>query len=166
MSYPSGCYHVLCLHTDPAIQLNSRLLERHQTLVIPVVPLKASWLNHTEMSCYFSSLSELPSSGETQGILEVKVLTSPSGNSGSAVSSPPSAEMPKGCLFPDLIPNRDVRFLTRLTREGSPQGGFHHLAHKDRVTLGDNYIVHVYYINTKTIVREYNKGLQCVKLKQ
>ena len=48
----------LCLYTDPAIQLNSRLLERHQTLVIPVAPLKAFWLNCTNMSCYFSHLSE------------------------------------------------------------------------------------------------------------
>ena len=82
------------------------------------------------------------------------------------MSRPPSAEIPKGCLFPDLIPNRDVsqKFLTRLIREGSSKGGFHCLTHKDRITWDKNYIVHVYYINAKTIVREYNKGLQCVEL--
>ena len=152
----------------PSTQLKSRLLERYQTLVIPVVPLKAFWLNCTEMSCYFSHLSE--SSGSwIWRILKFRVLTSSStGNTGTAVSSPPSAKMPKGCLFPDLIPNRDVsqRFLTRLTREGSLRGGFHCLAHKDRITWGENYTVHVCYINTKTVVREYNKGLRCVKLKQ
>ena len=54
-----------CLHTDTAIQLTSRLLERHQKpLVTPVVPLKACWLNRTEMSCYFSHLSAVTDRGE------------------------------------------------------------------------------------------------------
>ena len=30
----------------------------------PVVPLKACWLNHTEMSCYFSHLSAVTDRGE------------------------------------------------------------------------------------------------------
>ena len=67
----------LCLHTDPAIQLISRLLERHQTLVIPVLPLKAFWLNHTEMSCYFSHLSELSGRGETIESLKLGFLLHP-----------------------------------------------------------------------------------------
>ena len=33
-------------------------------LVTPVVPLKACWLNHTEMSCYFSHLSAETDRGE------------------------------------------------------------------------------------------------------
>ena len=33
-------------------------------LVTPVVPLKACWLNHTEMSCYFSHLSAVTDRGE------------------------------------------------------------------------------------------------------
>ena len=54
-----------CLHTDTATQLTSRLLERHQKpLVTPVVPLKACWLNRTEMSCYFSHLSAVTDRGE------------------------------------------------------------------------------------------------------
>ena len=61
-----------------------------------------------------------------------------SGDTGIAVSSlPQSAEMPKGCLFPDLIPNRDVsqRYLAQLTREGSYKiGGFHYFLPKDRIT--------------------------------
>ena len=35
-------------------------------LVIPVVPLKACWLNHTEMSCYFSHLSAETGRGELE----------------------------------------------------------------------------------------------------
>ena len=76
----------------------------------------------------------------------------------------PSAEMPKGCLFPDLIPNRDVsqRFLIKLIREGSNLGGFYCLPKKDRITWGNDYNVYIYFINTKTIVKEYNKGLRSV----
>ena len=33
-------------------------------LVTPVVPLKACWLNRTEMSCYFSQLSAVTDRGE------------------------------------------------------------------------------------------------------
>ena len=33
-------------------------------LVTPVVPLKACWLNRTEMSCYFSHLSAVTDRGE------------------------------------------------------------------------------------------------------
>ena len=33
-------------------------------MVTPVVPLKACWLNHTEMSCYFSHLSAVTDRGE------------------------------------------------------------------------------------------------------
>ena len=82
-------------------------------------------------------------------------------------SLPVSAEMRKGCLFPDFIPNRDVsqRYLTKLTREGfSSLGGFHCLPRKDRVTWGSYYIVYVYYINMQTVVREVDEGYRCVHL--
>ena len=51
------------------------------------------------------------------------------------------------------------KFLIKLTREGSKKGSIHCLPKKDRVTWGSNYIVDIYFINTKTIVKEYNKGL-------
>ena len=35
-----------------------------KSLVTPVVPLKAYWLNRTEMSCYFSHLSAVTDRGE------------------------------------------------------------------------------------------------------
>ena len=38
-------------------------------LVTPVVPLKACWLNHTEMSCYFSYLSAVTDRGEVNEFL-------------------------------------------------------------------------------------------------
>ena len=82
-------------------------------------------------------------------------------------SLPQSAEMPKGCLFPDLIPNRDVsqRYLAKLTRKGSYSiGDFHCLPKKDRIIWGNNYIVHIYYIHMWTLVREVNKGYRCVHL--
>ena len=78
-----------------------------------------------------------------------------------------SAEMTRGCLFPDLIPNRDVsqRYLAKLTQEGSFSiGGFHCLCRKDRVTWGSNYTVHVHYIHMWTVVRDVNKGYKCVHL--
>ena len=82
-------------------------------------------------------------------------------------SLPQSAEMPKGCLFPDLIPNRDVsqRYLAQLTREGSYRiGGFHCLLPEDRITWGNTYTVHIYYIYVQTVVKEVNKGFRCVYL--
>ena len=75
--------------------------------------------------------------------------------------------MPKDCLLPDLIPNRDVsqRYLAILTREGSySSGGFHCLPLKDRATWGNAQTVHIYYIHIRTVVREVNKGLKCVNL--
>ena len=84
-------------------------------------------------------------------------------------SLPESAEMPKGCLFPDLIPNRDVsqRYLAKLIREGSYSlGGFHCLPKKDRNTWGSNFTVHVYYIHIQTVVREVNKEYRYVHLQQ
>ena len=75
--------------------------------------------------------------------------------------------MPKGCLFPDLIPNGDVkhRYKVKLTGEGSYKiGGFHCFLSKDRITWGDNYTVHVYYIHIRTVVKEVNKGIRCVNL--
>ena len=75
--------------------------------------------------------------------------------------------MPRGCLFPDIIPNRDVkhRYKVKMTGEGSYKiGGFHCLLPKDRITWGDNYIVHVHYIHVRTVVKEVNKGARCVHL--
>ena len=96
------------------------------------------------------------------------LTTSSNGDTGIAVSSlPQSAEMPKGCLFPDLIPNRDVcqRYLVQLTMEASYRiGGFHCLFPKDRITWGNTYTVHVYYIHAWTVVKEVNKGFRCVQL--
>ena len=84
-------------------------------------------------------------------------------------SLPQSAEMPKGCLFPDPIPNRDVsqRYLAQLTREGYYEiGGFHCLLPKDRINWGDHYIVHVHYIHVRSVVKEVNKGsLVCAPLR-
>ena len=75
--------------------------------------------------------------------------------------------MSKGCLFPELIPNRDVkhRFKVRLTGEGSYEiVGFHCLLPKDRITWDNQYIVHIYYIHIRTVVKEVNKGIRCVNL--
>ena len=41
-----------------------KLSEQIGPLVTPVVPLKACWLNRTEMSCYFSHLSAVTDRGE------------------------------------------------------------------------------------------------------
>ena len=76
-------------------------------------------------------------------------------------SLPERAEMSRGCLFPDSIPNRDVkhRLLIKLTREGSyMMGGFHCLLPKDRITWDNQYIVHIYYIHIRTVVKEVNRG--------
>ena len=85
-----------------------------------------------------------------------------------AVSSlPERTEMSRGCLFPDSIPNRDVkhRLLIKLTREGSYKiGGFHCLLPKDRITWDNQYIVHIYYIHIRTVVKEVNKGIRCANL--
>ena len=134
-----------------------------------MVPLKACWLSHTEMSCYFSHLSTETDRGELEESLKLGFLPlHPVETLELAVSSlPQSAEMLKGCLFPDLIPNRDVsqRYLAQLTREGSYKiGGFHCLLPKDRITWGDHYIMHVYYIHVRTVVKEVNKGVRCVHL--
>ena len=158
-------------------------------MVTPVVPLKACWLNRTEMSCYFSHLSAVTDRGEfyeslipgfppllgvgTVDICENLDFRVPTiiwfGDSGYlAVSSlPERAEMSKGCLFPDSIPNRDVkhRLLIKLTREGSYKiGGFHCLLPKDRITWDNQYIVHIYYIHIRTVVKEVNKGIRFVNL--
>ena len=64
-------------------------------------------------------------------------------------SLPESIEMPRGCLFPDHVLNRDVsqRYLAKLIKEGSYSiGGFHCLPRKDRVTWDSNYTVYIYYI--------------------
>ena len=167
-------------------------------MVTPVVPLKACWLNRTEMSCYFSHLSAVTDRGEFDeslipgfppllGVGTVDICETLKGShllgvgtfQGShhylvwgqwifAVSSlPERAEMSRGCLFPDSIPNRDVkhRLLIKLTREGSYKlGGFHCLLPKDRITWDNQYIVHIYYIHIRTVVKEVNKGIRCANL--
>ena len=55
--------------------------------------------------------------------------------------------------------------MAQLTREGSYSiGGFHCLCPKDRVTWDNQYNVHIYYINVRTVVREVNNGVRCVHL--
>ena len=54
----------LCLHTDAAIWLISRLLERHQDLGDPCGATEGLLAEHIEMSCYFSHLSALSGRGE------------------------------------------------------------------------------------------------------
>ena len=135
-----------------------------------MVPLKACWLNRTEMSCYFSHLSAVADRGEFDESSDSKVptITWCGGQWIFAVSSlPERAEMSRGCLFPDSIPNRDVkhRLLIKLTREGSYKiGGFHCLLPKDRITWDNQYIVHIYYIHIRTVVKEVNKGFRCANL--
>ena len=133
-----------------------------------MVPLKACWLNHTEMSYYFSHLSALTGRGEFEESLKWVLTTSSSGDTGLAVSNlSESAEMPKGCLFPDLIPNRDVsqRYLAKLTSKGSySTGGFYCLPRKDRITWGNINTVHVHFVHMQIVIREVNKGYKCVHL--
>ena len=62
---------------------------------------------------------------------------------------------------------RDVKhgLLIKLTREGSYKiGGFHCLLPKDRITWDNQYIVHIYYIHIRTVVKEVNKGIRCANL--
>ena len=113
----------------------------------PAVPLKACWLNRTEMSCYFSHLSAVTGRGEfDESLIPGFPPLLPVGTVHICCEQPTrSAEMPKGCLFPDLIPNRDVsqRYLAQLTREGSYKiGGFHCPLPKDRFTWGNQYTVY------------------------
>ena len=178
-----------CLHTDTAIQLTSRLLERHQN---PWWPLWSHWrpVGWTALRCLATSHNYL--------LWQIEVKSTNPWFQGShhylvrgqwtyakpwfqgshlylvwgqwifAVSSlPERAEMSKGCLFPDSIPNRDVkhRLLVKLTREGSYKiGGFHCLLPKDRITWDNQYIVHIYYIHIRTVVKEVNKGIRCANL--
>ena len=132
--------------------------------------MKAYWLNCTEMSCYFSHLSAVTDRGEFDeslipgfppllGVGTVDICCEhPTGK---------RAEMSKGCLFPDSIPNRDIkhRIKIKLTGEGSYKiGGFHCLLPKDRITWDNQYIVHIYNIHIRTVVKEVNKGIRCVNL--
>ena len=159
-----------CLHTDVAIQLTSRLLERHQN---PWWPLWYHWrpVGWTALRCLATSHTYL--------LWQIEVKSTNPWFQGShqylkwgqwvfAVSSlPERAEMSRGCLFPDSIPNRDVkhRLLIKLTREGSYKiGGFRCLLPKDRITWDNQYIVHIYYIHIWTVVKEVNKGIRCANL--
>ena len=178
-----------CLHTDAAIQLTGRLLERHQN---PWWPLWYHWrpVGWTALRCLSTSHTYLLSQIEVnsmnpwfQGSHHYLVwgqwTYAKPWFQGShqylkwgqwifAVSSlPERAEMSRGCLFPDSIPNRDDkhRLLIKLTREGSYKiGGFHCLLPKDRITWDNQYIVHIYYIHIRTVVKEVNKGIRCANL--
>ena len=121
------------------------------------------------MSCYFSHLLAETGSCDFKESLNsgFPLLHSVKALNFAVSNLPQKAEIPKGCLFPDLIPNRDVsqRYLAKLTREGSySTGGFHCLSLKDRSTWGNVQTVHIYYIHIRTVVREVNKGLKCVNL--
>ena len=153
-----------------------------------MVPLKACWLNRTEMSCYFSHLSAVTDRGEfdeslipgfppllgvgTVDIYETLIPGFPPllgvGTVDICCEQPTGkGGVSRGCLFPDSIPNRDVkhRLLIKLTREGSYKiGGFHCLLPKDRITWDNQYIVHIYYIHIRTVVKEVNKGIRCANL--
>ena len=66
------------------------------------------------------------------------------------------------CL-PDVVQIRDVSqiYLIKLTNEESKSGSFlYH--HKDRNTWGRSHVIHLKFIDTKTIVMEYNdsKGVK------
>ena len=134
-----------------------------------MVPLKACWLNRTEMSCYFSHLSAVTDRGEFDessipgfppllGVGTVDICCEQPTGKGRNVQRLP---------VPRLHPNRDVkhRLLIKLTREGSYKiGGFHCLLPKDRITWDNQYIVHIYYIHIRTVVKEVNKGIRCANL--
>ena len=65
-SDPSGlCREVGRVYTLTQLLADQQTLRKApKPLVTPVVPLKACWLNHTEMSCYFSHLSAVTDRGE------------------------------------------------------------------------------------------------------
>ena len=65
-----------------------------------------------------------------------------------------------GYLFRDVIPKRNFsqRYLIKLTREESILVGFLYPVKNDRNTWGETNIIHIYFINTKSIILEYNKG--------
>ena len=65
-SGPSGyAREVGCVYTLTQLLADQQTLRKApKPLVTPVVPLKACWLNRTEMSCYFSHLSAVTDRGE------------------------------------------------------------------------------------------------------
>ena len=176
-------------------------------MVTPVVPLKACWLNRTEMSCYFSHLSAVTDRGEFDktlipgfppllgvGTVDIYETLIP--------GFPPLLGVGTVDIYKTLIPGfppllgvgtvdicceqptrkgRNVQRLpvprlhpkqgcqaqiaNQLTREGSYKiGGFHCLLPKDRITWDNQYIVHIYYIHSRTVVKEVNKGIRCANL--
>ena len=154
----------------------------------PVVPLKACWLNRTEMSCYFSHLSAVTDRGEfdessipgfppllgvgTVDIYETLIPGFPPLLGVGTVDI--CCEQPTGkgrnvqrLPVPRLHPKQGGkhRLLIKLTREGSYKiGGFYCLLPKDRITWDNQYIVHIYYIHIRTVVKEVNKGFRCANL--
>ena len=178
-----------CLHTDAAIQLTSRLLERApKPLVTPVVPLKACWLNRTEMSCYFSHLSAVTDRGEfdeslipgfppllgvgTVDICETLIpgfppllgvgtvdicCEQPTGKGRNVQRLPVPRLHPKQECQTQIVDQIDKG---RILQDRS----FHYLLPKDRITWDNQYIVHIYYIHIRTVVKEVNKGIRCANL--
>ena len=63
-----------CLHTDTAIWLTSRLLERHQILGDPCGTTEGLLAEHTEMFCYFSHLSAVTDRDEFEESLKLGFL--------------------------------------------------------------------------------------------
>ena len=137
--------------------------------MIRVVPLKVCWLNHTEMSCYFSHLLAETGSCDFKESL----------NSGFPLLH--SVEALKllwttlhdvqrclevVCSQTSSLTGMSVRdiWLNWQERGSYSLGGFHCLSHKDRSTWGYDKTVHIYYIHVRTVVREINKGLKCVNL--
>ena len=192
----------------------------------PVVPLKACWLNHTEMSCYLSHLSAETDRGEfdeslipgfppllgvgTVDICETLIPGFPPLLGVGTVDIcetlipgfPPLLGVGTVDICETLIPGfppllgvgtvdicceqptgkgRNVQRLP-VPRPHPKQGcqtqiqsqtdrgrilqvrGFHCLLPKDRIIWDSQYIVHVYYIHIRTVVKEVNKGIRCVNL--
>ena len=154
-----------------------------------MVPLKACWLNHTEMSCYFSHLSAVTDRGEFDeslipgfppllgmgtvdicktlipgfppllGVGTVDICCEQPTRKGRNVQEVACSQIPSQTGM------SKHRLLIKLTREGSYKiGGFHCPLPKDRITWDNQYIVHIYYIHIQTVVKEVNKGIRCVNL--
>ena len=195
-------------------------------MVTPVVPLKACWLNRTEMSCYFSQLSAVTDRGEineslipgfppllgvgTVDICETLIPGFPPLLGVGTVDIcetlipgfPPLLGVGTVDICETLIPGfppllgvgtvdicceqptgkgRNVQRLPvpRLHPKQGCQaqianqidkgrilkiGGFHCLLPKDRITWDNQYIVHIYYIHIRTVVKEVNTGIRCANL--
>ena len=154
-----------------------------------MVPLKACWLNRTEMSCYFSHLSAVTDRGEFDessipgfppllgvgtvdicktlipgfppilGVGTVDICCEQPTRKGRNVQRLP---------VPRLHPKKECQAqITNQIDKGRilqdrrlPLS----LLPKDRITWDNQYIVHIYYIHIRTVVKEVNKGIRCANL--